>query len=60
MLSSLELAKKKLELSKVRCGREEMEYRVLERMADIERLEENIKLQKAKEEEIEAEISREG
>jgi hypothetical protein len=58
MLSELELSRKKLELSRVRYGREEMEFKVLELEAKISQTLENIEIQNAKIEEIEAIISR--
>jgi peptidoglycan hydrolase CwlO-like protein len=39
---NLALEKKKLEIKKVETAMLEMEYKVLERLADIERLKENI------------------
>ena len=45
MLNKLEIAKKKLELSKVKCAKEEMELKIFEREEEISRLQENIELQ---------------
>jgi len=42
---NLELEKKKLEFRKVDTAKAEMEYRILERLEDIERLKANIKVQ---------------
>lgn len=44
-MHDLDMMKKKLELSKVKCGKEEMEYRILEREADIKRLKDSIIIQ---------------
>jgi hypothetical protein len=39
---SLELMRKKLELTKVKASKEEMEFNILLKMEDVKRLEENI------------------
>lgn len=39
---NLEAEKKKLELKKVETAKAEMEYKILERLADIERIKHNI------------------
>jgi len=41
-MTKLEVAKIRLELSKVKAAKEEMEYRILEREEDINRIKENI------------------
>lgn len=50
---SLELKKKQLELSRVRLARQEMELKIEERMEEIKRLEDFIRIQLEKEAEIE-------
>jgi len=49
---SLELAKKKLELSKVQCALEEIEVKIMEREEDIKRLKDSSIVQKEKIEEL--------
>lgn len=44
-MTNLEFEKKKLEVKKVETAKLEMEYKVLERYQDIERLKENIENQ---------------
>lgn len=39
---NIELERKKLEIKKVETAKAEMEFKILERIADIERLKENI------------------
>jgi len=56
MLSNLEKARKGLELRKVETAKAEMEFKILEREADIERLRENIKNQESRIEELTLEI----
>lgn len=53
---SLEIKKTKLELLKVAAARAEMEYRIDERLEEIERIKENIKIQIDKEKELEQRI----
>lgn len=57
-MNDLEKAKKELELRKVETAKLEMEFRILERMDDIKRLEENIKVQDNRIEEINQELGR--
>ena len=57
-MKDLERAKKELELKKISLAKEEMKYKILERMADIERLEENIKKQEEAEERVKQELSK--
>jgi hypothetical protein len=52
----LEKEKKKLELKRVIYMREEMEYKILERMAEIERLKDNLAAQDKRIGELEAEL----
>jgi hypothetical protein len=56
-MTELERKKKKLELSRVQLAREEMEVKIEERLAEIERLKEFIAVQEAKEKEIKGELS---
>lgn len=49
---NLELKKAQVELSRVRSAREEMELKIMEREAEIQRLQESIKIQLAKEDEL--------
>lgn len=51
---SLDKKKRELELARVQLARREMEFRIEERMEEIKRLEENIKIQIDKEAEITA------
>ena len=44
-MNSLEIERKKLELRKVETARAEMEFKILEKLSDIERIKEQIKLQ---------------
>jgi len=57
MMSNLEAAKKRLELNKVKCAKEEMEVRVLEREAEIDRLKKSIAVQDEKILELEKDIN---
>jgi len=54
---NLELAKKKLDLKKMETSLDEYEYKVLERLADIERIKGNIEIQKKAIEKVKLEIS---
>lgn len=54
---NLELEKKKLELRKVETAMYEMEYKILERMADIDRIKDNIENQKSTIDKLKEEIS---
>lgn len=53
---SLDLKRKKLELSRVRIAREELEFRIEERTEEIKRLQEHIQIQKDKELQLENEL----
>lgn len=53
---SLDLKRKELELDRVLLGKKEMEFRIDERNQEIERLEENIKIQEIALEKLTAEI----
>jgi len=52
----IELKKRQLELARVTLARQELEFRIDERMEEIKRLKENIEIQLAKEEEIKAHL----
>lgn len=54
---SIDLKRKKLELSRVELARQEQELKVEEKMEEIGRLESMIQIQKNKEQELKAEIS---
>ena len=56
-MNELELKRKRLELSKVRVAREELEFKVEERMEEIKRIQDAIEKQKTKEAELEKELS---
>lgn len=56
-MSPLELKKIQVELKRVDAAKEEMELRVQERMEEIQRLEDNIKIQVAKIEELQAKLA---
>lgn len=53
---SIELKRKKLELSRVELARQEQEFKIEERMEEINRLKATIMLQENKENELRAEI----
>lgn len=53
----MELKRKKLELSRVQLAREEQEFKIEERMEEINRLNSMIEIQKNKEKELNAEIT---
>ena len=53
---NLEKKKKELELSKVKCAKQEMELKILERLEDIQRIEDNIKIQDNKIMELESQL----
>ena len=55
-MSPLELKKLQVELKRVDAAKEEMELRIHERMDEIKRLEDNIKIQVAKIEELKAKL----
>ena len=54
---SIELKRKKLELSRVQLAREEQEFKIDEKMEEISRLKAMIEIQKNKEQELTAEIT---
>jgi len=56
-LSPLEFKKLKVEYKKVNAAREELELRIIEFQENIARLEDHIKIQKAKEDELTEKIN---
>ena len=58
-MTPLELKRMKLELIKVSAARSELEFRIEERLDDINRIKEHIKIQVDKEAELQAKISAE-
>jgi hypothetical protein len=58
-MSPLELKRMKLELVKVSAARHDIEFRIEERLDEIERLKEHIKVQVAKEAELKDKIDAE-
>jgi peptidoglycan hydrolase CwlO-like protein len=54
---SLEIKRKELELMRVETSRKELEFKIEERLEEIERLQEHIKVQTAKENEIRKELN---
>lgn len=57
MSESIELKRKKLELSRVELARQEQEFKIEERMEEVGRLQAMIEIQKNKEQELKSEIS---
>jgi hypothetical protein len=55
-MTPLELKRMKLELIKVAAARHELEFKIEERLEDISRLKDNIKIQEAREAELKAKI----
>lgn len=55
-MSPLDIKRMKLELTKVNAAREELEFRIEERLDEIERIKLNIKIQLEKEAELSAKI----
>ena len=58
-MTPLELKRMKLELIKVSAARHELLFRIDERMDDVDRLKEHVKIQEAKEAELQAKIDAE-
>jgi hypothetical protein len=56
-MSPLELKKIQVELLRVQAAKGEMELRVQERMEEIQRLEDSIKISEAKEQELQAKLA---
>lgn len=54
---SLERKKKELELERIKLGKKELEFKVEERLAEIERLKEHIDIQNKAIEKLEKEIN---
>lgn len=57
---SLEKKRKELELARVRMARQELEFRIEERMEEMARIRENIEIQIKKEAELNKELEGEG
>lgn len=55
---SLELSRKKLELMRVETARHELEFKIEERLEEIKRIQEHIRIQKEKEEQLKQEIKK--
>lgn len=58
-MTPLELKRMKLELIKVAAARHELEFKIEERLEDINRLKDNIKIQEAREAELKVKIDAE-
>lgn len=56
MSTTLDIKRKKVELLRVSSGKAELELRIHERMEEIDRLQENVKISEAKEQELMAQI----
>jgi hypothetical protein len=56
-MDSLALKRKKLELSRVTLAREELEFKIEERLEEVARLQSMVQLQKNKEAELDSEIN---
>jgi hypothetical protein len=57
MATQLEIKKMEVELIRVKAARMEMEFKVMERLDDIERLKDQIKIQEAREDELKEKIA---
>lgn len=55
-MNDLDKARKKLELMKVKCAKEEMQFKILERQADIDRIKQSINAQDERIKELETEL----
>lgn len=55
-MDSIEVKRKKLELSRVELARQEQEFKIEERMEEVNRLRSMIEIQKNKENELKAEL----
>ena len=55
-MTPLEIKKLQVELMRVQSAKSDMELRIMERQEEIQRLEDNIKIQLAKEEEIQSQL----
>lgn len=56
-MNPLELKRLKLDLIKVGAAKAELQFKIEERLEDIRRIEENIKISEAKEEELKTKIA---
>ena len=59
-MSNLEKKRKELELARVRMARQELEFRIEERMEELARIRENIEVQLKRELELTNELKGEG
>ena len=57
-MSPIELKRKQLELIKVAAARAELEFRIMEREEEIDRIKQNIEVQLAKEASLQDEINK--
>lgn len=55
-MNGLELKKKQLELARVQIARQELEFKIEERLDEIERLKTHIEIQNKREQELKIEI----
>ena len=55
-MNDLDKARKKLELMKVKCAKEEMQFKILERQTDIDRIKQSINAQDERIKELETEL----
>lgn len=56
-MNSLELKRLKLDLIKVGAAKAELQFKIEERLEDIKRIQDNIKISEAKEDELKAKIA---
>lgn len=57
MVETIEIKRKKLELSRVELARHELEFKIEEKMEEVNRLKSMIVIQKNKEQELKAELT---
>ena len=55
-MNNLEIKRKKLDLARIQMARQEMEFKIEERLEEIERLKLNIEVQSKRETELEQEL----
>ena len=55
-MPDLKLEKKKLELLRIKTGQAEIEYKIMERLDDVERMKKNLEIQKQRIKELEQEL----
>lgn len=58
-MNEIDKARKRLELSKVKTAKQEMEFKILMRLEDIERIKSDINIQDARIQELEQELEQE-